>query len=292
MEFITERRRARHRATRVRCSSAIEASQPSIIDAGRGTRRMNLLTSSILSYLRGAAAATTLVATLAAGGDPAVAKPDLYIIAMSHQPEFCFQHQKDGYAGCQHPIDYWKTHLTIHGMWPEYKDGSWPSMCTREPLNKEVIDELKEGLNVYWPNVKEDLSDPEHDEFWRHEWSKHGTCSGLSQKEYFLSALKYSLPTPDLVQHGSAVDKAALLEAYGGADKVVAVCAGKGKFLSEVRSCLAVGDNGLPQGQIPCPKKALEENNCGDSIIISKFPRVKKSVERNLRGSVELIIVE
>jgi len=152
-----------------------------------------------------------------------------------------------------------------------------------------VIEDLKEGLDMYWPNVKEPESDPEHDEFWRHEWSKHGTCSGLSQKEYFMSALKHSLPTPDMIQHGSKVDKAALLEAYGGPDKVVAVCS-KGKFLSEVRSCLAVGEDGLPQGQMPCPKKALDEDNCGDTIIISKFPTVKKNVDANLRGSAIVVM--
>lgn len=267
---------------------------------------MNLLTGNLLTYLRGFAAATTLVASLASNPNEAVAQPiqtpfvesiyeirkqpDLYIMAMSHQPEFCFQHKSAGYEGCQHPRDYWKAHLTIHGLWPEFNDGTWPSTCTREPLSKQVIEELKEGLDIYWPNVKEPETDPEHDEFWRHEWSKHGTCSGLSQKEYFISALQHSLPTPDIVQHpGSTVDKAALLEAYGGADKVVAVCA-KGKFLSEVRSCLAVREDGMPQGQIPCPQKALEEDSCGDSIIISKFPSMK-NVERNLRGSVQEVIV-
>jgi ribonuclease T2 len=147
-------------------------------------------------------------------------------------------------------------------------------------LSKNVIDELKDGLDVYWPNVKEPETSPEHVEFWQHEWSKHGTCSGLDQRTYFLSALRSSLSTPDIVQYGSTVDKSVLLEAYGGADKVVAVCS-KGKFLSEVRSCLAVGEDGMPKEQIPCPMKALEENSCGDSIIIPKFPSKKGQI----RGS-------
>jgi ribonuclease T2 len=143
-----------------------------------------------------------------------------------------------------------------------------------------VIDELKDGLDVYWPNVKESETSPEHGEFWQYEWSKHGTCSGLDQRAYFLSALRHSLPTPDLVQPGSTVTKSALLEAYGGADRVVAVCSGK-RFLSEVRSCLAVGDDGMPAEQIPCPTRTLQENSCGDSIVISKF----RSKEGSMRGS-------
>jgi ribonuclease T2 len=143
---------------------------------------------------------------------------------------------------------------------------------------------LKDGLDVYWPNVKESETSPEHDEFWQHEWSKHGTCSGLDQKTYFLSALRHSLPTPDLVQYGSTVTKSALFEAYGGADKVVAVCS-NGKFLSEVRSCLAVGEDGMPTEQIPCPTKALQENSCGDSIVISKFRFKKESIRGSAVGS-------
>ena len=153
-------------------------------------------------------------------------------------------------------------------------------------MSKLVIDELKDGLDVYWPNVKDPETSPEHAEFWQHEWSKHGTCSGLDQKTYFLSALRSFLPTPDIVQYGSTVDKSALLEAYGGAEKVVAVCS-NGKFLSEVRSCLSVGEDGMPKEQIPCPIKTLEENSCGDSIIIPKFPSKKGHIRGSALSSLE-----
>jgi len=85
------------------------------------TITMNLLSSTVMSYLRGAFAAATLVASLASNPQDAVAQPDLYVMAMSHQPEFCFQHKSQGYEGCQHPMDYWKSHLTIHGLWPEVR---------------------------------------------------------------------------------------------------------------------------------------------------------------------------
>jgi hypothetical protein len=103
------------------------------------------------------------------------------------------------------------------------------------------------------------------------------------------------MPTPEMIQHGSTVDKVALLEAYGGSDKVVAVCIND-RYLSEVRSCLSVGEDGSPQGQTPCPPKALQEDNCGDTIIIPRFPTNVKEVNRNLRGAsmeaVDLVTVE
>jgi hypothetical protein len=79
---------------------------------------MNLETGKLLWSCLGRAAATlTLVASLVVAETP----PDLYIMAMSHQPEFCYQHRSADYVGCQHPMDYWKTHLTIHGLWPEVR---------------------------------------------------------------------------------------------------------------------------------------------------------------------------
>ena len=67
------------------------------------------------------AAAATLVVSLAGQPTAAAAQPDLYIMAMSYQPEFCFINQRQDFAGCKHPMEYWKSHLTIHGLWPEVR---------------------------------------------------------------------------------------------------------------------------------------------------------------------------
>ncbi|GLT27807.1 hypothetical protein SLA2020_027800 [Shorea laevis] len=79
----------------------------------------------------------------------------------------------------------------IHGLWPNYKDGSYPSNCDPDSVfDKSQISELLSSLQKSWPT----LSCPSNDgiSFWTHEWEKHGTCSEseLDQREYFEAALK------------------------------------------------------------------------------------------------------
>ncbi|ESR51939.1 hypothetical protein CICLE_v10032674mg [Citrus x clementina] len=79
----------------------------------------------------------------------------------------------------------------IHGLWPEYKDGSYPSNCDPDGVfEKSQISDLISDLRQNWPT----LSCPSNDgtKFWTHEWVKHGTCaeSELDQREYFEAALK------------------------------------------------------------------------------------------------------
>ncbi|KAJ0096036.1 hypothetical protein Patl1_15951 [Pistacia atlantica] len=106
----------------------------------------------------------------------------------------------------------------IHGLWPNYKDGSYPSNCDPDALfdesqvrflikmtqvtilvycfclffvyNMEQLTDLMSKMQKSWPT----LSCPSNDglKFWSHEWVKHGTCaeSELDQREYFEAALK------------------------------------------------------------------------------------------------------
>lgn len=79
----------------------------------------------------------------------------------------------------------------IHGLWPNYKDGSWPSNCDPDStFDKSQISDLMKNMEKNWPS----LSCPSSNgfRFWSHEWEKHGTCaeSELDQHEYFETALK------------------------------------------------------------------------------------------------------
>ncbi|XP_021890562.1 ribonuclease 3-like [Carica papaya] len=110
---------------------------------------------------------------------------------------FYFVQQWPGsYCDTKHSCCYPKSgkpaaDFGIHGLWPNYNDGSYPSNCNPDSVfDKSQISDLKSSLEKNWPT----LSCPSNDgtKFWTHEWVKHGTCSEseLDQREYFEAALK------------------------------------------------------------------------------------------------------
>ncbi|XP_077228482.1 ribonuclease 2-like isoform X2 [Tasmannia lanceolata] len=95
------------------------------------------------------------------------------------------------------------TEFTMHGLWPNYNDGSWPACCSGSNFDIKKITSLNETLERYWPSLSCTSSSVCHGGkglFWAHEWEKHGTCSfPVIQDEYsyFSTALdlyfKYNL---------------------------------------------------------------------------------------------------
>jgi len=203
---------------------------------------------------------------------------DFFVLSMSFQPEFCHAHKRDGYAGCEDPQEFWRGSLTLHGLWPENNDGSWPSTCTNEKFNPKTVSDLgPDRFDKLWPNVKSSESSRDHTSFWDHEWTKHGTCTGLAQDDYFDTAMKHFLPTPTIVRdnYGAAVATSDLIAAYRAdlADEygdVVLVCSG-GRYLSEVRVCVAKNKDGSGSHRIECIPQVAGEGNCGSEITIAKF---------------------
>ncbi|KAG0498751.1 hypothetical protein HPP92_003442 [Vanilla planifolia] len=87
------------------------------------------------------------------------------------------------------------TDFTIHGLWPDYYDGSYPSCCKDSDFDEKKISSLLPDLRKYWPSLSCGSSSLCHvgkGLFWAHEWEKHGTCSYPSLKDeysYFAKAL-------------------------------------------------------------------------------------------------------
>ncbi|KAK1308659.1 Ribonuclease 1 [Acorus calamus] len=81
--------------------------------------------------------------------------------------------------------------FSIHGLWPNYNDGSYPSNCDHDsPFDSSKISNLIPKMQSDWPT----LACPSGNglKFWKHEWEKHGTCSEsmLDHHAYFETALK------------------------------------------------------------------------------------------------------
>eukprot|EP00440_Ansanella_granifera_P068019 gb/GFBE01073788.1/.p1 GENE.gb/GFBE01073788.1/~~gb/GFBE01073788.1/.p1 ORF type:complete len:151 (+),score=31.89 gb/GFBE01073788.1/:1-453(+) len=69
---------------------------------------------------------------------------------------------------------------TIHGLWAEWNNG-----CSGPEFDESQISSIEDQLKQSWPSCYGESTA----EFWGHEWSKHGTCSGLSEAAYFQKAL-------------------------------------------------------------------------------------------------------
>lgn len=69
---------------------------------------------------------------------------------------------------------------TLHGSWPTRTDGTWPEFCAGTPFDAIALAPLEPRLEQDWPN------------YWgsslalhRHEYNRHGKCSGLTEVQYF-----------------------------------------------------------------------------------------------------------
>ncbi|RDY06661.1 Ribonuclease 2, partial [Mucuna pruriens] len=79
------------------------------------------------------------------------------------------------------------TVFTIHGLWPDYNDGTWPACCTKSSFDPKEISTLTNALEQYWPSLS--CSSPSTCSGGK---EKHGTCSYpviRNEYDYFLTTL-------------------------------------------------------------------------------------------------------
>ncbi|MDP9158616.1 MAG: ribonuclease T2 [Acidobacteriota bacterium] len=88
---------------------------------------------------------------------------DYYVLTMSWSPEFCHGHAESPECQSGH------YGFIAHGLWPQYTHG-YPEHCG----DSAGLSNPSAMLDIM-PDVK----------LIQHEWTTHGTCSGLSAEEYF-----------------------------------------------------------------------------------------------------------
>lgn len=168
---------------------------------------------------------------------PALAQPtgefDYYVLALSWSPSYCEAEAKerDRLQCGGRPF-----HFIVHGLWPQLTEGRIEDCPNDAP---RVPDRLVDALLDIMPSRG----------LIGHEWRSHGTCTGLSQEEYFatLRAAFAAVNIPDAYERldqtlnvAPGEIAAAFIDANGGrltAGQLVVTCGG-GPRLDEVRICM------------------------------------------------------
>jgi ribonuclease T2 len=95
---------------------------------------------------------------------------DFYVFSLSWSPAFCAlgggrRDEEQCASGTQ-------TGFVIHGLWPQYQRG-YPEYCARGKtrLSSDMLDDVKD----IFPSRR----------LARHQWQKHGTCTGHEAIDYF-----------------------------------------------------------------------------------------------------------
>lgn len=155
-----------------------------------------------------------------------------YVLALSWSPSWCLVAGDARQAAQCDPAH--DTGFILHGLWPQRLDG-WPEFCdpdTRDPSRAQaaaMADIMgSEGLA-------------------RHEWEKHGTCSGLDAGGYYaLSRRAFAaIRRPERLRQmakparlaPAAIERAFLEANPGLAPEAVSVTCRDG-LIRELRVCL------------------------------------------------------
>ncbi len=158
---------------------------------------------------------------------------DFYVLALSWSPAFCAS--AEGSGNRQQCGSDRRFGFVVHGLWPQNESG-YPEFCrSGEP------DRVPETIGSTMFDVMPSMG------LIGHQWRKHGSCSGLSQKDYFSAtrAAFEAVKLPEGIAAGaqganlSADDiETAFTDANPGMSRRGISISCDGKRLEEVRICL------------------------------------------------------
>lgn len=176
---------------------------------------------------------------------------DFYVLALSWSPGYCTS--EGDKADPRQCGDGRRYEFVVHGLWPQFEKG-YPANC-ESVHGKRIDNKLAGSIIDIMPSFG----------LIRHQWRKHGRCSGLSPERYFdvtraafnkiaLPAAFSGLDEPKTVTH-QTVEK--LFQAENKSippDGIAVTC--KGNYLRDVRICLTKDLEFFR----PCPE--VDRNHC------------------------------
>jgi ribonuclease T2 len=170
---------------------------------------------------------------------------DFYLLTLSWSPEFCATHP--GSSECSaHPG------FVVHGLWPQNDDGTYPENCStaagpadpRQYLNLMPTESLIE-----------------------HEWTAHGTCSGLAPDAYFsaIGTTVHAVRVPSTFMNANqpaALTPSAIIGQFAAANPSwpqgsIALSCGK-NYLTAVEFCLS---------KTLAPEACQNVHTCGATVV-------------------------
>lgn len=122
--------------------------------------------------------ATTLSALPTAAQDRGSSRPgvfDFYVLSLSWSPSYCASEgprANKQQCGTNRPFGF-----IVHGLWPQNEFG-YPANCQFDNARSRgsfVPRQIVSSVSDIMPSTG----------LVAHQWRKHGSCSGLSQSEYF-----------------------------------------------------------------------------------------------------------
>ncbi|WP_026479904.1 ribonuclease T [Ahrensia sp. 13_GOM-1096m] len=156
---------------------------------------------------------------------------DFYVLSLSWSPGYCASEGNNADSRQCGPDK--KYEFVVHGLWPQFERG-YPENCNS---NNKLDNSLVSSMTDIMPSFG----------LIKHQWRKHGSCSGLSPEEYFsvtrAAFSKISLPpsfsglTETKTISPISVEK--LFQAENPDipnDGIAATC--KRKYLRDVRICM------------------------------------------------------
>lgn len=174
-----------------------------------------------------------LLAAPALAGDSPAGVPgrfDYYVLSLSWSPQYCADARQRDARQCATGRRY---AFVLHGLWPQYERGFPRACASGGHLSRAVVDDMLDVMPS--PSLV------------RHEWDKHGTCSGLAADAYFDAARRayaavvipdrFRAPGQEVYVDPRRIERDFASANPGlGPDGIAVLCSGR--YLQEVRICL------------------------------------------------------
>lgn len=151
---------------------------------------------------------------------------DYWMLSLSWSPQYCSERERD--PQCTRVYNF-----VVHGLWPQFEQDGYPQNCADvERVDKDLVSRMM--LIMPSPTLVQ------------HQWQKHGSCSGMEAKEYFLNVERVhrSLIIPAAYQEvpkhltttAQEIRDAFIQSNPGLAPEMMSLTC-SGRYLKEIRIC-------------------------------------------------------